>query len=700
MYLTHRCCLIIQILINQNEPIALQQLAEALHVSERTIRYDLDLLEEWLESKKVCLKRKPRVGIWLDKESPGYIMLGAVVTEEGEQRIYSKSERKQLIMKLLLEGAEYSLPELTDMLNVSKSTVIRDLNDVKRHLAEYKITLQTHKYLLCEGSELNIRKALANLTYDIYGGTGMSEKKIIQIMENGSIWKEIEITEPVLIQCVKEIQRRLNVVFTDDAVTELIVNLWICLNRFVHSHPVSIPEANIRLVKDTAEFLAVDRVCDLIIRRQVLVELPESERCYYTMHVLGAGIGRSSRRLGEAGKKEIHLRVAVVDFLSGIGKILGKEFIHNQELLSDMLLILRPWIYRARFQVARKVKEPLILERDYLSVVQAVHKNVRILEQYLDVVLDESVTTDLSASVAAACERGEQIPSEKYISAVVVCGAGIGAAKLLSVRIMKEFPQIKVLHELSVEEFRDFDASSVDIVFSAINMQEQPHNMIVVDALLGPESQREIPQYLARLFGNSENSSHYIQKVMMIIENHCIIENRQRLKVELEDFLFPKERYGITHKRSQYSMAALIDSSRIAVNVEAADFGEAIAKGGELLVRSGSVHREYINDMIAHTKQYPSDVVVTPQVALAHASSGVNVSEVCMSLVVLKHAVPFGYAKFDPVRLVVCLGTVDKESHEKAIGDLLKILENKCLLENILNADSVKNILLTINGIW
>lgn len=147
-------------------------------------------------------------------------------------------------------------------------------------------------------------------------------------------------------------------------------------------------------------------------------------------------------------------------------------------------------------------------------------------------------------------------------------------------------------------------------------------------------------------------------------------------------------------------MAALIDSSRIAVNVEAADFKEAITKGGELLVQSGSVRREYIDDMIRHTEQYPSDVVVSPQVALAHASSGVNVSEICMSMVVLKNPVSFGYPKFDPVRLVVCLGTVDKESHEKAIGDFLKILENECLLEHILQAESIKNILLTINGIW
>lgn len=706
LYMTQRACFIIQILMDQNEPIAIHRLAEMLRVSERTVRYDLDVLEEWLGSKEIRLKRKPRVGVWIDKESPGYGALGAAVTEEGEQRIYSKPERKHLILKLLLEGADCCAQGLADMMNVSKSTVNRDLNDVKKQLSEYKITLHIHKYLFCEGSELNIRKALANTIYDIYGSTALSEvsekriKEITEIMETGSIWKEIEITEPFLIQCVKEIQKQLNLVFTDDAVTELIVYLWICLNRFIHNHPISIPEANIRMVEDTAEFSAVDRVCERIIKKEVRVNLPQGERCYYAMHVLGAGIGRSCHVLGKVGKREIYFHAAVTDFLSGVGGMLGKELVHNQELLSDMLLILRPWIYRTRFQVARGVKKPLILEKDYLNVVQAVHKNVHILEQYLDVDLDEPVITNLSASVAAAYEKGEQTPSEKYISAIVVCGAGVGAAKLLSVRIMKEFPQIKVLHELSLEEFREFDASSVDIVFSAIEMQKPPRNMIVVDSLLGPESRKEIPRYLARLFGSSENSSHYIQKVMMIIENHCIIENRERLKEELKDFLFPRDKYEVSHRGSQYSMAALIDSSRIAVNVEAADFREAIAKGGELLVQNGSVGSEYIEDMIRHTERYPSDVVVTPQVALAHASSGVNVSEVCMSLVVLKSPVSFGYPKFDPVKLVVCLGTVDKESHEKAIGDFVKILENKYLLENIMNAESVKSILLTINGIW
>ena len=70
-----------------------------------------------------------------------------------------------------------------------------------------------------------------------------------------------------------------------------------------------------------------------------------------------------------------------------------------------------------------------------------------------------------------------------------------------------------------------------------------------------------------------------------------------------------------------------------------------------------------------------------------------------MSLVLLEHPVPFHHLRNDPVKLVLCLGTVDNYSHEKAIYDLLKILENKYLLDSILQAEHVNQILLTINGI-
>ncbi|WP_258379383.1 HTH domain-containing protein [Enterococcus plantarum] len=61
MYLSARARLILEQLLNNNRPVYINELAEDLSVSARTIRRDLKEVEEILSSYQICLVKEHRI---------------------------------------------------------------------------------------------------------------------------------------------------------------------------------------------------------------------------------------------------------------------------------------------------------------------------------------------------------------------------------------------------------------------------------------------------------------------------------------------------------------------------------------------------------------------------------------------------------------------------------------------------------------
>ena len=65
--MNERCVQLIFGLMNNNYPIKISELAEKYNVSNRTIRYDLDYIDQYLEKNNISkLKRKAIFGIKLE----------------------------------------------------------------------------------------------------------------------------------------------------------------------------------------------------------------------------------------------------------------------------------------------------------------------------------------------------------------------------------------------------------------------------------------------------------------------------------------------------------------------------------------------------------------------------------------------------------------------------------------------------------
>ena len=69
--------------------------------------------------------------------------------------------------------------------------------------------------------------------------------------------------------------------------------------------------------------------------------------------------------------------------------------------------------------------------------------------------------------------------------AVVVCGTGLGTAKLLSSRIANRFPNIKILATLASRQIKEYvDHKELDLIISTVPTDAKNIPQIIVNPLL------------------------------------------------------------------------------------------------------------------------------------------------------------------------------------------------------------------------
>jgi PTS system ascorbate-specific IIA component len=129
----------------------------------------------------------------------------------------------------------------------------------------------------------------------------------------------------------------------------------------------------------------------------------------------------------------------------------------------------------------------------------------------------------------------------------------------------------------------------------------------------------------------------------------------------------------------------------LAVAVTAVDRETAIRASGQLLVESGRVTADYIDQMVAAVEEFGPYIVIAPGIALAHARPSQAVLSTGLSLAVLATPVEFG-SHNDPVSLVFGLAAVDHDGHLEVLAALAERLSDEDFVNNLINAPTIERL--------
>ena len=654
-----------------SQTISIQDLAEMFKVSSRTIRYDIEQINDYLKENHL----QP-----LNLGKQGVINTQADITKAreslSEEGFYffklSREERVCFSAVMMICSDDYiTLSEIADQLFVSRSTIIQDLEHIKSFFRERHLYVLSHsnKGLLLEGREIDKRNLLIDMIQSensIFKAEPIFQHLTQCLSKNLKIdLEDISMIEKI----INEAEHIYGRFLTDQSFVQLRNYFQLSLYRLRKAHYVEYGDDK-NSKWDMAKGM-IDQIQQFIVK-----EIPDTE-IYYVASVLNR---MKYIKKTTSNKEIVKMQVITRNFIQNISKDihmnLQGDYIFYENLINHLESTFST--LGDRFAINSVVDE--ILQR-YPEVKQATERNVYVFEEYVGRKLSEEEIAYIVVHICAAIERNKN-ETVRY-SVVLVCNGGIGTSQLLLARLEKFF-HLDVIDIIPAHDIENMNMDDVDAVISTISLEGKGIEYIQVDPLLTDEDCIRVGEKLSKIHpkvSEKETISEENQDSLKSLETiKDILEEDEeeiaigKIKSVIESFF---------QKKEETTLSDLLPAQAIQIGVECSDWKGAIEASAKYLLKNGAINENYIKAMIKNVMENGPYIVVAPGFALPHEALNAGASKVGMSLIRLKTPVPFGKKEMDPIEWVCCLSAINKETHLKAMFQLVNLFYNQSFRKQI-----------------
>lgn len=684
-----RAAQILTYLINSQTPHTISDLQKIMMVSNRTIRYDLDLIDDFLIFHKLSkLDRKPRVGVHFSGTETERKRVAELLESINEYNyVLSPDERIKLIILEFVEADNYvTIESLSDKLMVSRSTINKDLKAVRQILEKHDISLNPvfGQGLKLEGKEKNIRNILSEMWLEyVYRAQDVGKDKSRLKRENfryrrlvSRLKQRIDI--PFVENCANIMESELGIGYSDVAYANIVANMCITINRLKRGNRITLTEQEKEKLRGTKEFNVVRNFVE-IIEDYFSIKMCEDEIAYIATHFLGGNLSEIDK---DTQGEWIYLQLIVKKIIQEVNKKIAVDIIHDKKLFTSLLKHIDPMIYRLKYGI--RLENPMLknIQDNYKYLFEIVKESIEPIENYASAKLNDEEIGFLTIHFGAAIER-EKAATFSKPKVLIVCNAGVSTSELISVQIQSMF-DVDIVGKISYRQLDRYVTDDVDVIISTVPINKDINiKSINVSPILTDENF----QLLNKMFLKSKKSKIEIRGLIKVIEQSCEIKNYQKLEKDLYNIL----NIGVIKELDGDEGPMLMDlitEDTIDLNVEANTWEEAVRKGGELLIKHEAIENRYIDAMINSVKEIGPYIVIAEGIAMPHARPEDGALKVAMSLITLQKPIEFGNADHDPVKLVISFCSIDSKTHLRALSELMVLLENEEYISRIIDAKS------------
>ncbi|MCM0650134.1 BglG family transcription antiterminator [Clostridium swellfunianum] len=683
--MNERCNQILLSIINNEDYITISQLSSMFNVSQRTIRYDLDTIDEFLRDNNCeLLVRKQKLGVGFVKDINKKNKIVKIIGNQ-ELSFYAlgKEERINIMISQILQSRDFiKIDSLVEKTQTSRATISNDIKYIKKWFKEknIKLTAVPKKGFIVEGKEYFIRKALLevitnSIDIDTYE---RNPQKSQNTRFNFSLYKEVEeffkeINLDLIKTFLENAEKELEIVLTDEAFTNLFINIAYSIKRIKEGKSI-VETKNHDSIIETKEFKVIKRLSKKI-EDEYKIKINNEEIKFIAIELLGSSLTNCNQRISE---NWVEINLIVKDFIEAISLQEEIDLLNDKQLFLGIVNHLRPAIYRMKNNII--LVNPILeeIKNKYAKIFLELKKCVYLLEEALGCKFNESELGYLTIHFAAALERNKTIKSSKK-NVVIVCSEGIGTSQMIVSTIVKRF-KVNIV-EVTTKRYlhKVIAENKVDLIISTIQLNTKIKT-IIVNPIISSDDIKLLKEAIEEI----EEEDREIKSFIETIRKSCTINDEERLIYDLRKLLNYKDEIMIK-ERYKPMLKEVITENEILTNVEAKDWKEAVRIGGQLLFKAGKIEERYIEEMIQNVEENGAYIVIAPKIAMPHARPEKGAKDIGLSLITLKNPINFGNPVNDPVSLVISLCAVDHSSHLIALSELMDILSNEEKVKYILS---------------
>ncbi|MEC1671273.1 BglG family transcription antiterminator [Bacillus mojavensis] len=569
------------LLSEPDDYLVVQDFADRVKCSEKTIRNDLKTIEGYLhEHSPAQLIRKPGLGVYLNIEEHERARLTQQLgTEHFGSKHQSDEERiLQIAYQLLMNPKHVSAKEIAAQHFLNKSSIKRDLHEIEKWLKQFDLKLVSKQRLglKIEGNERNKRKALARIS-DLIDNPEFTS----QFIKSKFLSHEVKFVANEF----KTLQRHHSIYFTDETFENLLLHTLLMIRRIKMKQPISISPTEMAAVEKKKEYQWA-MTCLKRLEAVFAIRFPKEEAVYVTLHILGGKV--RFRAQGEEKKilENPLLPMVVRHLIDRVSELKMLDFHSDQDLINGLNIHLNTVLNRLSYDLS--VSNPMLndIKKMYPYLFHMIIDVLEDINQTFALSIPEEEAAYLTLHFQAAVERLRH-SSEKRKKAIIVCHMGIGMSQLLRTKIERKFHQIAVKACIAKADLADYTTKhgDVDLVISTIALEHVPIPHIVVSPLLEPSDEKKLSAFMDQV----DVSQRQTQKTFKMLNNTTPFlvflqqesVHRYKLIEQMAMVLYEK---GYVEK--EYAIHAVMREKMSATNIGA---GIAIPHANSKLIKQSAI---------------------------------------------------------------------------------------------------------------
>ena len=349
----------------------LPKIAELLKLTERSIRYKIDEINEELGTRKIEIKKREFFSSLTDED-----MTKLIENIEGESYVYNQKEREELIiLYTLMKKDKFLLKEVAEKLGTSKSTIRNDLKNLKKILLNYNIRLLQDdklKYYF-DYLEEDYRYFITTFLYKYVSFDKKYDKIFFDDISyfRKVIYKEIKDEYMTEINSVSQKIKEAELDYMDETLNILVILMVVSQKREKQNSNLKIE--NIKILEKREEYLQL---------KKTFKDFSNTNLIFFTDYLFR--ITRDEKDVFVKFKNWLDISVAINKIVRTF-EIENKIDLKNIDVfLDEIFYYIKPLIFRTKRKI--KLKNSILkdVKKLYPSIFNFLKKNFYFLEEVID----------------------------------------------------------------------------------------------------------------------------------------------------------------------------------------------------------------------------------------------------------------------------------------------------------------------------
>ena len=524
----------------------LSKIAGLLNLTERSIRYKIDEINEELGTKKIEIKKREFFSSLTDED-----MIKLIENIEGEKYVYNQREREELIiLYTLIKKDNFLLKEVAEKIGTSKSTIRNDLKSLKKILLEYNIRLLQDdklKYYF-DYSEEDYRYFIATYLYKYVSFDKKYDKIFFDDISyfRKVIYKEIKEEYMSEIESISKRIKKVELDFMDETINILVILMVISQKRERKNSNIKLE--NIEILEKREEYLQLKRI---------FTDFSNINLLFFTDYLFR--ITRDEKDVFEKFKNWLDISVAVNKIVR-IFEIEKKVELKNIDVfLDEIFYYIKPLIFRTKRKI--KLKNSILkdIEKLYPTIFNFLKKSF----YYLEEVIKEKISDEEIAYLVPLFYKALQNNNKINKKALLVTTYKENITLFLKEDIEAEF-LIDIDKILTLKSFENIknDLEKYDYILTTFSVEkdfvkEIKHTKIIeLNPILTEKDIKKLEN-----IGLTKNKKIKMSTLLKVIVENSTDVNIKNLIHSLDE-TFPEKIYNDMDKK-KFSLGSFLKQENI-----------------------------------------------------------------------------------------------------------------------------------------